>query len=102
MVCWILVWLMVKLLFKGDLVELNRYLSFKILTTIGSDHFPISLTIQEESCRSNCPFKFERMWFQDQNFLGLVEEWWREGQILGSKMYYYQIEETKVENTTME
>lgn len=29
------------------------------------------------------------MWFQDQNFLGLVKNWWKEEHIIGSKMFFF-------------
>lgn len=45
----------------------------EILPVYGSDHFPISLRIQEECALDHCPFKFETMWLRVDGFKEMVE-----------------------------
>lgn len=47
-----------------------------ILLLLGSDHFPISLTILEGILSFKSTFKFEPMWFRDPSFLPLLRVWW--------------------------
>lgn len=49
--------------FRGDLTKFWNTLSSSILTTIGSNHFPVTLEVEEEKKPSKCIFKFEKMWF---------------------------------------
>ena len=49
----------------------------EILLIHGSDHFPISLTIQEDNSLDRCRFKFNAMWLRVDGFKELVEQWWK-------------------------
>lgn len=65
-------------MFRGDLVVFQNTLALTILTNGGSYHFPMKLEIGEELKPLSLPFKFERIWLQDNGFLDMVEKWWKE------------------------
>lgn len=40
----------------------------EMLPIIGSNHYPISVRIQEDVVLDRCPFKFEKMWLRAEVF----------------------------------
>lgn len=63
-----------------------------VLTQGGSDHWPISLHIDNTTKRKGSPFRFERMWISHPTFSKQVESWWKEEiGMNGSKMYKFAI-----------
>lgn len=53
----------------------------------GSNHFPLQLNILTDHSPRNFPFKFESMWFRDDNIINLIEHWWNVSVFLGSEMF---------------
>lgn len=78
-----------RFIFKGDLTLFENLFSAKILASGGSDHFPVQLSIVDDQRPRKCPFKFEKMWMQDINFLTLVKEWWFGMEVVGSRMFCF-------------
>ncbi|XP_059065753.1 uncharacterized protein LOC131857344 [Cryptomeria japonica] len=70
----------------GGLSNFNNTMEAEILPISGSDHYPIQLEILVEQGPKNCPFKFEQMWYKDENIL-LLEKCWKEEVVSGSKMF---------------
>ena len=52
----------------GDWTMVDWMVEAEILPINGSDHFLISLRIQEECVPNRCPFKFEAMWLRENGF----------------------------------
>ena len=73
----------------GDISSYNKDFISNILPFAGSDHFPICLEISEPSKPQRNPFKCEKMWFQDLNFLELIKTWWTQANFVGSKMFIF-------------
>ncbi|XP_057870114.1 uncharacterized protein LOC131076796 [Cryptomeria japonica] len=71
----------------GWLMNSNYTMEAEILPLSGSDHYPLQLNILAEQGPRKCPFKFENMWYKDDNIINLIEQWWRESVFSGSKMY---------------
>ena len=67
--------------------------SSKILTLPGSDHFPISLSLNcyKKSLKQHfhSSFKFESMWLRHPNFLHNIQQWWNEVPMEGRKMHQF-------------
>eukprot|EP00253_Pinus_taeda_P010671 PITA_10671 len=49
-----------------------------ILPSGGSDHWPISLEAAFLGTPRNKPFRFEKFWLQQPNFVKMLEKWWCE------------------------
>ncbi|XP_057829547.2 uncharacterized protein LOC131040608 [Cryptomeria japonica] len=75
-----------RFLIYGELLELKHNMEAEPLPLSGSDHFPLQLNLLSDHSPRNCPFKFESMWFRDDNFLNLIENWWKGSSFSGSKM----------------
>ncbi|XP_059066356.1 uncharacterized protein LOC131857673 [Cryptomeria japonica] len=71
----------------GGLSEFNHTMEAEPLPLSGSDHFPLQLNILSDHSPRKCPFKFESMWFRDDNIINLIEKWWSGSVFLGSKMF---------------
>lgn len=71
----------------GSLINFSYTLEASILPFSGSDHFPIQLKIILDSGPRRCPFKFEKIWLKDDNILRLLEVWWKEVEVSGSKIF---------------
>ncbi|GLJ40989.1 hypothetical protein SUGI_0848590 [Cryptomeria japonica] len=71
----------------GGLSELNYTIEAKPLPLSGFDHFPLQLNILTDHSPRNCPFKFESMWFRDDNIINLIEHWWNGSVFSGLKMF---------------
>ncbi|XP_057869210.1 uncharacterized protein LOC131076177 [Cryptomeria japonica] len=71
----------------GGLSELNYTMEAKILPLSGFEHFPLQLNILTDHSPRNCPFKFESMWFRDDNIINLIEHLWNDSVLSGSKMF---------------
>ena len=71
---------------KGEL-NMDNLLIAEILPMAGSDHFPVKMEIKEQSKPSRNPFKCEKMWFMDRNFMDQIRDWWQEDQFDGSRMF---------------
>lgn len=71
----------------GGLSELNCTLNADLLPLAGSNHFPLQLILSSDHSPKKCPFKFESMWFKDDKFLNLIENWWRSSVFSGLKMF---------------
>ncbi|XP_059066300.1 uncharacterized protein LOC131857626 [Cryptomeria japonica] len=71
----------------GGLLEFNYNMETKPLPLSSSDHFPLQLNILSDHSPRNCPFKFESMWFRDDNIINLIEKWWRGSVFSGSKNF---------------
>ncbi|XP_059076616.1 uncharacterized protein LOC131063353 [Cryptomeria japonica] len=52
----------------------------EVLAISGSDHFPVSLVVQNDGVPIRCPFKVEKMWTRDPSFKELVVGWWKGGE----------------------
>lgn len=62
----------------------------EILLIIGSNHYPITIRLQEDSAPNRCPFKFEKMWLRVDGFLDLVASWWSNALIWeGNKAFIF-------------
>lgn len=73
------------IILDGTVVESN------ILPSGGSDHWPVSLTVELQGTPRNKPFRFEKFWIEHPNFLSMVEKWWSEPlDETGSKMFNLQ------------
>ncbi|XP_057855881.1 uncharacterized protein LOC131065401 [Cryptomeria japonica] len=70
----------------GGLSNFNNTMEAEILPISGS-YYPIQLEILVEQGPKNCPFKFEQMWYKDENIFKLLEKWWKEEEVLVSKMF---------------
>ena len=74
---------------KGDLSNFEFDIQSSILPIAGSDHYPIQIVLFEPSKLYRNPFKCEKMWFLDQNFMNLVKNWWIQDNFKGSKMFIF-------------
>lgn len=74
---------------QGDLRSFPFTFSCLVISCLGSNHYPILLSLIDN--KSNCkgPFRFESMWMKDQNFLSLIENWWQEASVVGSKLFCF-------------
>ncbi|XP_059071310.1 uncharacterized protein LOC131865579 [Cryptomeria japonica] len=71
----------------GGIMNFNYNMEAEILPLSGSDHYPLQLNIVADQGPRNCPFKFENMWYKDDNITNLIEQWWSESLFSGSKMF---------------
>ncbi|XP_059064232.1 uncharacterized protein LOC131856452 [Cryptomeria japonica] len=76
-----------RFLIHGGFSELNYTMEEEPLPLSGSDHFPLQLNILTDYSPRNFPFKFESMWFRDDNIINLIEHWWNGSVFSGSKMF---------------
>jgi exonuclease III len=58
----------------------------KRLTRVMTDHFPIILESEGTTSRGGY-FKFENMWLKFEEFVELVESWWKSYQFFGDPSY---------------
>lgn len=77
-------------LLSKNWIDSNFELFSSILPISGSDHFPISLVVIEDSSSFKSPFKFEPMWFRDSSFLSLLMKWWNSAPFC-SRSHMFQI-----------
>lgn len=87
-----------RFMFKGDMRNFDNNLSPSILPMMGFDLFPIRLIIDEVRKPIENPFKFKKMWYQDSEFLELLETWWQEDS-LKKKMWCQDSEFLKLLET---
>ncbi|XP_059068668.1 uncharacterized protein LOC131859135 [Cryptomeria japonica] len=73
--------------FKGDLTEFHRELKTMVLPWSRSDHFPVLLELMGETEKMGYLFKFERMWFTYEEFLPNIQKWWKDSNVVGSKLF---------------
>lgn len=50
--------------------------SLSSLTRLGSNHFPLALSMDLLGGKKNFPFRFEKMWTCHPNLGSLVKDWW--------------------------
>ncbi|XP_059073460.1 uncharacterized protein LOC131047916 [Cryptomeria japonica] len=60
----------------------------EVLAISGSDHFPVSLIVQNDAVPIRCPFKMEKMWFRELSFKEIVVGWWKEAPVVDGFMAY--------------
>ncbi|XP_057851477.2 uncharacterized protein LOC131061676 [Cryptomeria japonica] len=60
----------------------------EVLAISGSDHFPVSLVVQNDVVPIQCPFKMEKMWFREPSFKELVVGWWKEAPVVEGFLAY--------------
>ena len=77
------------LMIKGDLDAKNLNFHSSMLPIAGSDHFPVRFEFSEPQQPARNPFKCEKMWFLDENFINKIKEWWALDKFEGSKMYVF-------------
>ena len=78
-----------RFLIRGELDSLNFNFLSSILPIAGSDHFPVKLEFFEPFKPMRNPFKCEKMWFLDPNFLNNIKTWWAQDSCDGSKMFIF-------------
>ena len=78
-----------RFMIKGDLDAKNMNFHSSILPIAGSDHFPVRFEFSEPQKPARNPFKCEKMWFLDADFLNNIKEWWAQDEFVGSKMYVF-------------
>eukprot|EP00253_Pinus_taeda_P023623 PITA_23623 len=80
-----------RFLVSENLLLDGRNLESNILPSGGSDHWLISLIVEDPGTPRNKPFRFEKFWIEHPNFLTMVEKWWAEPLVEeGSKMFNMQ------------
>lgn len=61
-----------------------------VLPYVGSDHFPVVLSIFDDKAPGRSSFKFEPMWFHDPSFLLLLQSWWSVAPyVQGTRMFWF-------------
>ncbi|XP_059077996.1 uncharacterized protein LOC131876577 [Cryptomeria japonica] len=60
----------------------------EVLAISGSDHFLVSLVVQNDVVPIRCPFKVEKMWFREPSFKELVVGWWKEAPVVEGFLAY--------------
>ena len=78
-----------RFLIRGELDKLNLNFHSSILPIAGSDHFPVKFEFIEPIKPLRNPFKCEKMWFLDPNFLNNIKTWWDQDSCVGSKMFVF-------------
>ena len=58
-----------RFIFKGNLISFNHPFNTIILPNAKYDHYSVRLEIGESQKPSRNPFKCEKMWFLDKDFL---------------------------------
>lgn len=58
--------------FKGNLIDFNFSLESSILSTSGSNHYSMALSIKENKKPYRCSFKFEKMCVREESFVEMV------------------------------
>ena len=61
--------------FKGDLTKMDLTIIASIQPIAGSDHYPVRIEFIEPKKLSTNPFKCEKMWFLDNNFMECIKQW---------------------------
>ena len=65
-----------RFLVSGDLADrIGRYRSWPS-PEVSSDHFPVSLQVDFQFHKAHYPFKFNKIWLRDKDFLLDVESFW--------------------------
>ncbi|XP_059065362.1 uncharacterized protein LOC131857179 [Cryptomeria japonica] len=54
----------------------------EVLAILGSNHFSVSLVVQNDVVPIRCPFKVEKMWIRELSFKELVVGWWKEAPVV--------------------
>ena len=78
-----------RFLVRGELDNLNLNFHSTILPIAGSDHFLVRFEFIEPIKPLRNPFKCEKMWFLDPNFLNNIKTWWAQDSCDGSKMFIF-------------
>ena len=78
-----------RFMMKGELDTINLDIQSSILPIAGSDHFPVIFEFIESLKPARNPFKCEKMWFLDPNFLNNIKLWWAQDRCEGSKMFVF-------------
>ena len=78
-----------RFLIKEDLDVNNLNIQSSILPIGRSNHYPVRLEFLEPHKHTRNPFKCEKMWFLDPNFMENIKEWWTQGNFEGSKMFIF-------------
>ena len=66
-------------------------LSVVVLPSAGSDHLPIDLDWGSVGVNLRRPFRLEKLWLIQADFLEKLKEWWEEmPPIIGTRMYQFQ------------
>ena len=73
----------------GNFDDYNLNYQSSILPTAGSDHYPVCFEFSEPSKPVRNPFKCEKMWFQDLDFIKNISDWWTQARFEGSKMFIF-------------
>lgn len=78
-------------LITDNLMTVGSQVEDVILTTNGSDHWPISLTLGISEPPNFRPFHFENFWFTHMKFQQNIESWCKTIEdTLGTLMYQFQ------------
>ena len=70
-----------RFLIYNNTLSLVGILGLVVLSTIGSDHWPISLSKHSLGTPLYCPFSFEKFWLKHVDFNSSMEEWWTSMQV---------------------
>lgn len=73
----------------GNFGDYNLNFQSSILPIPGSDHYLVCFELSEPSKPVRNPFKCEKMWFQDPNFIENIRDWWKQARFEGSKMFVF-------------
>lgn len=69
--------------------EINVSIQSSILPIARSDHFLVRVDFFEPCKLVRNPFKCEKIWFLDPNFLECFKIWWSQSNFKGSKMFIF-------------
>jgi exonuclease III len=80
-----------RFLISEEIMELGTQLESLILPRAGSDHWPLTLSMDTHTSPKLKPFRFEKFWLLHPDFQSLAKEWWAQAEIHhGSVMYRLQ------------
>jgi len=83
-----------RFLVSEHIIGMDIFYEASILSSIGSDLWPIKLEIAMNNQNKKRPFRFESFWLRDPKFSNRVKNWWQESK-MGTegknKMYTFQI-----------
>lgn len=86
-------------LVSEDLITLDVHFEASILPSLGSDHWPISLSFDIKEVPKNRPFRFKLSWLRDPTFLDKVKYWWQSSNIQGrNRMHTFQLQLKHLKN----